>query len=158
MGMKKLNLLLGLIILGLNSCSDTSNLNKLDSDDYNTKEERIEVLKKEIKSFSEFENAEFELFNVNGFSISRTTVPGASSWDYKFAIKVNPSNVDKWTDGLITTELDAYDDKWAKKIIQERENDWTTESEPEFYHRKEDSVLMIVYKSEGIIFKHIINN
>ncbi|NRA12803.1 MAG: hypothetical protein HRT57_12670 [Crocinitomicaceae bacterium] len=77
--MKKINLILGILIFVLSSCSDSS---RLDSDNYETKEERVEVLKKEIKSFSEFENAEFKLFNVNGFSNSRTTVPGASSWDY----------------------------------------------------------------------------
>ena len=90
--MKKVKILIGLLILGLYSCSEISNSNKLDSDNYKTKEERVEVLKKEIESFSEFGNAEFELFNVNGFSNSRTTLPGASSWDYKFAIKVKPSN------------------------------------------------------------------
>jgi hypothetical protein len=155
--MKKLKILIGLIILALCSCSETSNSNKLDSDDYNTKEERIEVLKKEIKSFSEFENAEFELFNVNGFSNSRTTLPGASSWDYKFAIKVKPSDIDKWTDGMVLVDSGNYDDSWLKKLIQKRTNDWRTVSEPEIYTRKGDDVIMVVYKTEGKIFKRVVN-
>lgn len=155
--MKKLKILIGLIILTLGSCSETANSNKLDSDDYNTKEERIEVLKKEIKSFSEFENAEFELFNVNGFSNSRTTVPGASSWNYKFAIRVNPSDIDKWTDGMILIDSVDYNDSFMKTIIKERADDWRTESEPEMYTRKGDNVLMVVYRSEGILFKSVVN-
>ncbi|MGD1891377.1 MAG: hypothetical protein ACFB15_12395 [Cyclobacteriaceae bacterium] len=130
----------------------------MDSDDYDTKKERVEVLKKEIKSFSDFENAEFELFNVNGFSNSRATVPGASSWDYKYAIKVKPSDVDKWTAGLLKIETDSSNDNWAKKIVQERKNDWKTETEPEFYSREEANVIIIVFRSDGIIFKRVINN
>ena len=155
--MNKIKLIFCLLIIGLSSCSDSSNQNILDSDNYDTKEERVEVLKKEIKSFSEFENAEFELFNVNGFSNSRKMVPGATSLDYKFAIKVNPSEVDKWTDGLIAIESDNYDYNWMKKIIKKRTNDWRMDSEPEFYTRKGDNVIMIVYRSEGVIFKRVIN-
>ncbi len=145
-------------MVGLSSCSGTSNSTTLDSDDYDTKKERVEVLKKEIKSFSDFENAEFELFNVNGFSNSRATVPGASSWDYKYAIKVKPSDVDKWTAGLLKIETDSSNDNWAKKIVQERKNDWKTETEPEFYSREEANVIIIVFRSDGIIFKRVINN
>jgi len=150
--MKQYKLLTGLIILGLSSCSETS-----DSNDYNPKEDRVKVLKKEIKSFSEFENAEFELFNVNGFSNSRTTLPGASSWNYKFVIKVNPTDVDKWTEGMILIDSDEYDDSWMKKIIQERANEWRTDSEPEYYTRKGNDVMMIVFRPEGIIFKSVVN-
>ncbi|MCB9197411.1 MAG: hypothetical protein H6600_03060 [Flavobacteriales bacterium] len=156
--MNKIKLILGLLIIGLSSCSDTADSNNLDSDNYDKKNERIEVLKKEIKAFSEIENAEFELFNVNGFSNSRTTVPGASSWDYKFAIKVNPSDIDKWTAGLIKIELDGNDKEWMDKIIEKRKNDWKTRTEPEFYTRKGDNVTVAVYRTEGIIFKRVINN
>ncbi len=156
--MKTINFTLTILIIGLSSCSDTSNSNKLESDDYDTKEKRVEILKKEIKSFSNFENAEFELFNVNGFSNSRTTLPGASSWDYKFVIKVESSKVDKWTHGMIKTKPDNYDDGWMTEIIKERKSEWKTGSEPEFYIRKGDNVIMVVYQDEGIIFKRVINN
>jgi len=65
--MKKLTVIISLIIIGFSSCSDLNNFNRLDSDKLDTKEECIEHLKNEIKSKSDFENAEFELFNVNGF-------------------------------------------------------------------------------------------
>ncbi|KZS38971.1 hypothetical protein AWE51_10405 [Aquimarina aggregata] len=156
--MNKIKLILGFLIIGLSSCSNTADSNNLDSDDYDKKDERIKTLEKEIKSFSEIKNAEFELFNVNGFSNSRTTVPGASSWDYKFAIKVNPSDIDKWTTGLIKIELNGSNKEWMNKIIEKRKNDWKTKTEPEFYTRKEDNVTVAVYKLEGIIFKRVINN
>ena len=60
---------------------------KLDSDDYEKREARLDILTREIKVFSKIVDTEFELFNVNGFHNSRTSVPGASAWDYKIAIK-----------------------------------------------------------------------
>lgn len=145
------------MILTLCSCSETTNSNKLDSNDYSTKEERVEALKKEIKFFSEFENAEFELFNINGFSNNRTTVPGASSWNYKFAIRINPSDIYKWTDGMISIDSVDYKDSWMKTIVEERADDWRVESEPEIFTRKGDDVVMFVYRSEGILFKNVVN-
>ena len=50
------------------SCFDSSTENNLDSDHFSTKTERVAVLKKEIKPYSEFHDAAFELFNVNGFT------------------------------------------------------------------------------------------
>lgn len=129
-----------------------------DSDYYETKDERVKVLKKEIKSFSNFKNAEFELFNTNGFSNSRPILPGASSWDYKFVIKVNSFDVGKWTTGMILIEPKGIDETWMKKVIQKRKNDWVTESTPEFYIRNGDNVKVVVYRSEGIIFKRVTYN
>ncbi|AXT50885.1 hypothetical protein D1818_08625 [Aquimarina sp. BL5] len=157
--MKKLTLLLLLITIGFNSCFDSSTLksNKLDSDDYESKTERVEILRNEIKSFSDFKNAEFELFNVNGFSNSRTTLPGASSWDYKFVIKIDSSDIKKWTEGMIKTIPEDHDDKWMKEIIEKRRMEWQTTSDPEKYTRNGDNVVMIVYRSEAIIFKRVVN-
>jgi len=145
-------------IFGLTSCFETKNSRHLDSNDYDSKKERVEILKKEIMFKSNFENAEFELFNVNGFSNGRTTVPGASSWDYKFVIKVKLSDADKWTEGMIKVEPKDYEIDWTKKIIEKRKNEWTTNSQPEFYTRKEGEVMLVLYRTEGIIFKRVINS
>lgn len=152
-----MKIILGIIILVFYSCSGTHNSSRLDSSDYSTKEKRIKVLKKEIKSFSEFENAEFELFNVNGFSNNRNILIGASSFDYKYAIKVKPSKIDKWIDGMILVDSVNYNKNWLKKLIQKREDDWKTLSKPEVYIRKEEEVIMIVYRTEGKIFKRVVN-
>ena len=157
--MKRLTLLIGLVLLILSSCSETTNSNKLDSEDYNTKEERVKVLKKEIESFSELKDADFELYNANGFSDNRKTSSGVSSWEYKFVIKVNPADVDKWTDGMDFIG-NVYFDSWMIKLIQKRQNIWKTFSEPEFYSRHSltaDVDIIVIYREEGIIFKIITN-
>jgi hypothetical protein len=156
--MKNVIFILVFAFPGLSGCWNSSDPNQLDSNDYDTIEKRVKILKKEIKSFSNFKNAEFELFNVNGFSNSRTLVPGTSSIDYKFAIKTNPADVDKWINGMTEIEPEDYDDLWIKKMIEKRENVWKTNTQPKFYTRKGDNVMMIVYKSDGIIFKRVIDN
>ncbi|MBB4807197.1 hypothetical protein HNP38_002501 [Chryseobacterium defluvii] len=142
----------------LNGCtSSDSNPTKLDSNDYKSRVERVELLKKEIKSFSDIRDAEFELFNVNGFVNQRISVPGASSWDYKFAIRIDTINISKWTSGMQAIELINYDDNWTKEIIRHRKQNWITYSKPEYFIRKGENVTMLVFKKEGIIFKRVTN-
>ncbi|MES1181868.1 MAG: hypothetical protein ABUL44_03645 [Flavobacterium sp.] len=144
-------------ILLLMSCS--TNTDRMDSLELSEKEERITTLRPEIKAYSDFSDAEFELFNVNGFSNSRSsiTVPGSSSWYYKFAIKINPSDIAKWTTGM--RQVDSVSDiQWTKQIIVKRKENWKVESPPKYFVREGDDVEMIVYEKEGFIFKKIINN
>lgn len=154
--MKKLFHLI--IIIGLfGGCkSNDSNSTTLDSDDYTSKADRIKVIKKEIKFFSDFHDAEFELFNVNGFQ-NQTWVPGASSWDYKFAIRIDTLNISKWTSGMQEIGLNEYDDHWTKEITKQRKQNWQTNSEPHYFIRNGENITMLVYKKEGIIFKRVIN-
>lgn len=156
--MKRLTLII-VITVGCMSCTDINSSSLLDSDAFKTTEERVAQLKKEIKSNSDFYNAEFELFNVNGFSKRRpTSIPGASSWDYKFAIRVTPSNVDKWTEGMQKIDFTDYNLNWTEKIIEARAKDWKTTSTPEFYTNKSANTMLIVYRTEGIIYKRVIAN
>ena len=83
-------------------------------------------------------------------------VPGASSLDYKFAIKVNTSDIDSWIAGMIKVELKDHDNNWTKEIIEKRKENWKTQSQPEYYTRKEDSVTLILFRDQGIIFKRVI--
>ena len=136
-------------------CGETSN-NKLDSDDYNSKEERIEKLKVEIKSFSDFQDAEFELFNVNGFHNDRTSIPGASSLDYKFVVKIDSSNISKWTCKMKEVQLKDYNYSWTTEIVKNRKQNWRFKSKPQFFKREGVNTIVIVYKNEGILFKRII--
>lgn len=99
------------------------------------------------------------MFNVNGFSKKRpTSIPGASSWDFKFAIRVTPSNVDKWTEGMQKIDFTDYNLNWTEKIIEARAKDWKTTSTPEFYTNKSANTMLIVYRTEGIIYKRVIAN
>jgi len=62
------------------ACSSCDSNSTLDSDGYESKAERVETLTREINPFSDLEDAEFELFNVNGFQDQQTSFPpGASS-------------------------------------------------------------------------------
>ncbi len=148
-----------IITIGLLSgcTSNDSYPTNLDSDDYEGKADRIEILRKEIKPFSDIHDAEFELFNVNGFHNQRTSVPGASSWDYKFVVKIDTVNISKWTSGMQTVKITDYDDNWTKEITKHRKFNWETNSEPQYFIRNGENVMLLVYKNEGIIFKRVTN-
>lgn len=146
-----------LLLFSISCSSDFSSSSKLDSDDYSDKMERIETLKNEIKCYSEILDADFELFNVNGFKNSRQTVPGASSWDYKFVIRIDPKDVSKWTSGFSKSNISFKDEKWIKEIVANRMKNWETSSEPECLIRENEKVIMFVFKEEGIIFKRVLN-
>lgn len=136
------------------ACSETSN--KLDSDDCNSKEERIEKLKVEIKSYSDFQDAEFELFNVNGFHNDRSGIPGASSSDYKFVIKIDSSDFSKWTAEMTEVQLTGYNNSWTHEIIKNRKQNWRIKSKPQYFKREGVNTIVIAFKNEGILFKRII--
>lgn len=147
--------ILTILFLG---CSQANNSNKLDSDDYSTIEKRIEVLKTEINAPTDFQDADFLLFNTNGFTNSWTTLPGASSWDYKYAIKVDSNDIEKWTDKMIEMPITTIDFSWTKEIIKKRKENWTLNSLPKLFIGDNDHVYLILYRDEGIIFKRIIQN
>ncbi len=116
--------------------------------------ERVENLVKEINSFSEIQDTEYDLFNVNGFSKSRTLVAGGSSFRYDFVIKVDTSELHKWTDDMIITAADEYSIKRFEELVSIRKENWNVNSKPTYYKRG-DMVNMMVYKEEGIVFKSI---
>lgn len=136
----------------------TATSNRLDSDNYTTATARVAILEKEIIAYSPIGDAAFELFNVNGFSNSRTTVPGASSWDYKFVVKVASTDVDKWLDGWVEIEATDYNTDWTDAIVANQSTDWDVSTTPKYYTRGDEDTVMLVYSIEGIIFKHITQN
>ncbi len=147
-----------IITIGLFGCtSSNSDSTKLDSDNYECTTDRIEILRKEIKAFSDFKDTEFELFNVNGFHNQRTSIPGASSWDYKFVIRVDTTNIIDWTNGMKQIELKDYDANWTQELIKNRKQNWKTNSDAEFFGRDGEDVTMVVFRKEGIIYKRVTN-
>ena len=137
------------------SCSSTNNSNKLDSIDFPVKAERIRTLEKEVKLYSPILDAEFSLFNANGFSNSRTSVPGASSWDYKFGVKVHPNDLDNWVIEMDQIERKNYNTHWIEEIIPASRNTWQRTSQSELYTRRHSNVVVLLYRQEGFIFKRI---
>lgn len=137
------------------SCSESSTT--LNSQDYDDRTERVDVLKKEIVSASDFADAEFSLFNVNGFSDGNTFLPGASSWNYEFAVKVDTSDLDLWIEGMTLVDSSSYNLSWTLDVTGKRTAAWSTTGKPEIYRRGGEDVVVIVYRVDGIVFKEISN-
>ncbi len=140
------------VVTKLISCSQDSGKIIDENTSYIPSEQRINVFKCLYKPPTEIDDVEFDLFNVNGFSNHRTTVPGASSWQYRFVIKVNPTNIDKWLDGVVKMDID-YNAGWMKNLIHCRKEKWRIKSTPEIYVHEESRTAIIVYREEGILFK-----
>lgn len=143
------------ILLGCNQ--NPKNRTMLDSADYNSKEERIIRLKTLVKTPTEVYDVEFKLFNVNGFSNNRTSIPGASSWNYKYAVKVPPAEVDQWVQGMIKMDI-KYNLSWTDEIIQNRKDNWILLGAPEIYAQEGSQTTLLIYREEGILFKSIVQN
>jgi hypothetical protein len=148
------HLLFAALLFCLAHCETTET--KLDSDNYENSTERVEILSRAIKTFSPIKDAEFELFNVNGFNNGSLSTPGASSWDYKFVVKVDTADVYKWCDGMTEVSADTDDNHWNEDIIQNRKANWQTSGIPRYYERTGQDVTMIVYHKDGLIFKRVI--
>ena len=145
-----------LISLGILSCnSNDSNSTTLTSKDVTDKSQRINILKKEVKIFSELKDAEFYLINANGFSNQRISVPGASSLNYQFVIKIDTNDISKWTEGM--TETSGYSN-WMDELLISRKQNWNMHSIPKVFTRIGDSVIMFVYNDEGIMYKKLWSN
>jgi len=148
-----------LICLGIQSCnSNDSNSTTLTSKNVADKSERINILKKEVKIFSELNDAEFYLVNANGFSKQRISVPGASSLNYQFVIKIDTNDISKWTERMTETSSYSIDNYWMDKLLISRKENWNIHSTPKVFTRIGDSVMMFVYKDEGIIYKKLWSN
>lgn len=156
--MQQLRVMIGILFLGSIGCADIQGTTKLDSAEMESKTKRIAILQQQIIAQSEIADAEFQLFNVNGFSNGRIGVPGVSSANYKFAIKVDTSDIEAWTDGLEKVEEFEPTTDWTKILVKNRKPDWEVKSQPEYYIRKGAEVYLVVYRQEGILFKHLILN
>lgn len=150
-------LLLAVALMFLSSCGDGTEKGRLTSSSIELKAERIRLLYKHVTCFSEITDAEFDLFNVNGFGNDRASIPGASSWNYKFAVKIDTGNVAKWIDGMVEISAEDYDGSWVKEITKVRSSSWMVHSTPQCYSRPEDDVKMYVFRTQGIIFKRVLN-
>lgn len=148
-----------LLFIGLILCiTQCGSETKLDSDKYETSAERVEILSRWIKSYSPIKDAEFELFNVNGFDDWSWSIPGPSALNYKFAVKVDTADVSKWYDGMTEVSIGVDSIGWTEDITQHRKENWQTSGTPRYYERTGQGVKMIVYPKDGILFKKVIAN
>ncbi|TSE09367.1 hypothetical protein [Aquimarina algiphila] len=141
----------------LTSCVNSHNNNTLTSVEIESTEDRVATLKREIVSKSEFHDAEFLLFNVNGFANSRVTgIPGPSSWNYRFGIKVKPSEIKNWIADFTRIDAKEYTFDWTNDLVVHRNQNWERKSVPEVYKREDGNTFIVVYQKEGIVFKQIL--
>ena len=169
--MKKHNyfiLILALAVLFFASCQSNSSTT-LESSEIKNKEERIKILTKHIKDYSEIVDTEFSLFNANGFESSFTFLPAASHSDYKMAIKVDKNNIEKWLVGMYEAKKpNAQDSVWIHSILEKidstRRQNWKesiAKSTPKRFiisPTNGRSKIALVYQNEGVIFERIIQN
>ncbi len=153
-GKKYIAELLVVLLAITNSCTQVT---RLDSDQINSSSERIKILREQIHCFSEISDAEFEFFNVNGFNNQLSPIiPGASSADYKLALKVDSKNISKWTRGMEIVEAENDDYHWINQIVSHRAQQWDTHGKPIFYKSPGERTVVIAFPQSGILFKRII--
>lgn len=153
----KLLLLLATVCLWLTTCSE-SNYNtstRMNSKSITSQDERIRTLRKEINAPTDFYDAKFQLFNVNGFSNSRASLPGASSWDYKFVVKLDTGRISLWLEEF---NPEGYDQSWVHDLTKHMPERWSRADPLEMYKRPGQDVMIILYRSEGILFKRVLNH
>lgn len=149
--------LIVLIIL-LYACHSTPSVNSnLSSISIKDKQDRIQTLSKYVNLKSAISDCEFYLFNVNGFNNERLSVPGASSWDYRFGVIISRSDVPKWTSNLRDTTFETADYSWILELIKKRPGSWSLHSNPKFYVNNSADNIIVVYEKEGVIFQKISN-
>ncbi|MCK4636077.1 MAG: hypothetical protein KAT32_04385 [Candidatus Moranbacteria bacterium] len=146
-------------IIFITACNSNNSTN-LDSSNFSSSAEKIEILSKEIKMFSEVADAEFRLFNTDGFSDSRKlSVPAPPIYDYKFVVKLNKNNLNNWKDDMTEVQENNFnfETEWTVELIERNKDDWKVSSKPKYYIWKNNSdetfVYMIIYEKEGVIFR-----
>lgn len=156
--MRTNKLYLILFVITIYACNNTSTSNStLNSASIEKKQDRIQMLAKYVNLKSGISDCDFDLFNVNGFGNERLSVPGASSWNYKFGVIVNSNDIPKWTNDLRDTAFDTPDYSWILELIKYRPQNWSLHSKPKFYIGDSINDILVVYENEGAIFRKIIN-
>ena len=139
-------------------CDDGASDNELSSTNIEPATQRVKTLLPLILAPTPIIDAEYVLFNANGFGNKRDLFPAPpapSYWSYDFVVKVTPDDVEAWTDGFIA--LDSMGNQAQFDIIPtERAANWTTSTLPSFYARKAQGVVMVVFPQDGIIYKRVI--
>lgn len=73
-----------------------------------------------------------------------TVLPGASSWDYTFAIKIDTQDVDNWLKGTTLVKGLEYNTNWVREPVNANSTGWIAKGGPEIYIREGYDVQLIV--------------
>lgn len=122
----------------------------LRSKNFDNTSERINQLIEVVDLPTKINDAEFVLFNIDGFNKSRMQI-GLSAWDYRYAVKLDSNNIEKWLEGF--SHIDGEPDiKWLKSYLSLNEN-WKLTSEYELY-KNDSRESIILFRGEAIIIKN----
>jgi hypothetical protein len=142
----KVGLVISIVSLALGACTNRPSLttdtysSQLDSD-----RQKIEFLGKYFKLLSPIEATEFHIvYHDNDFAPSDS--------DIEAVMKVSPSNLKVWTEGM-QLQQQPVDITWGYALVAKNKQRWKIESKPKFYRRSNGDGIVIVFESEGIIFK-----
>ena len=140
-----------LFCLSIFSCASSSSTIK--SSDYSQKSERISTLKKYFNLRSDILDAHYKIYDVNA---KTCLVPGATDRDYRIIVKIDKSDVLKWTEKEIMTSY-HFDFSWAEELLQEYNvTDFDLSGKRIMFSSEQKK--MLVYTDAGIVLIRIVQH
>jgi hypothetical protein len=142
----KVGLIIAIVSLGLGACVDRPSLTtNTYSSQLDSQQKKIEFLGKYFKLLSPIEATEFHIvYHDNDFAPSDS--------DIEAALKVSPSNLKLWTEGM-QLQQQPIDLAWGYALIAKDKQRWNIKSKPKVYRRSRGDGFVVVFEPEGIIFK-----
>jgi hypothetical protein len=142
----KVGLIIAIVSLGLGACVDRPSLTtNTYSSQLDSQQKKIEFLGKYFKLLSPIEATEFHIvYHDNDFAPSDS--------DIEAAMKVSPSNLKLWIEGM-QLQQQPIDLAWGYALIAKDKQRWKIKSKPKFYRRSSGDGFVVVFEPEGIIFK-----
>jgi hypothetical protein len=107
---------------------------------------KIAFLKTYLHMESEIEGAEFHI----QFQDNSGVVPGPSDLYIDVVMKMDPSDVPRWTAGLTPT-ADEIDLTWGHDLL--REHGWTVNGTPVVFVR--GRTIVAAFQADGVVFKRV---
>jgi hypothetical protein len=142
----KVGLIIAIFSLGLGACVDRPSLTtNTYSSQLDSQQKKLEFLGRYFKLLSPIEATEFHIvYHDNDFAPSDS--------DIEAVLKVSPSNLKLWTEGM-QAQHQPVDLAWGYALIAKDKQRWNIKSKPKFYRRSSGDGFVVVFEPEGIIFK-----
>ncbi len=141
--MKTLTLWHLIFICFLFACSDKNHVSSVGIANC---EDRVLELKKYFNLKSNIIDTHFKIYDAN---LNNRSVPGATSRDYKIALKLDPSLILKWTNDVKPVK-NPNDLAWANDPVITSLEGFSVSEMPQYLGNEYKQ--LIVYPKSGIIF------
>jgi hypothetical protein len=138
--------IIALVSLSLGACFDRPSLTtNTYSSQLDSQQKKIDFLGKYFKLLSPIEATEFYI-NVHDNDFA------PADWDIEAVMKVSPSNLKVWTEGM-QLQQQPVNIAWGYALISEDKQRWKIASKPKIYRRSSGDGVVAIFEAEGIIFK-----